>query len=62
MKDLVNISDSTDQHLDWIMSYADLGFTDIIIHNVNRNQERFIEDFGAKVLPEFSRQEVRYSR
>jgi coenzyme F420-dependent glucose-6-phosphate dehydrogenase len=62
MKDLVNISESTHQHLDWIMSYVALGFTDIIIHNVNRNQERFIEDFGAKVLPEFSSQEVRYSR
>jgi hypothetical protein len=30
-----------------------LGFTRIILHNVNREQENFIKVFGEKVLPAF---------
>jgi hypothetical protein len=28
-----------------------LGFERIVLHNVNREQELFIQDFGEKVLP-----------
>jgi hypothetical protein len=27
------------------------GFSDILLHNVNREQQAFIETFGEKVLP-----------
>jgi hypothetical protein len=29
----------------------DLGFDELILHNVNTAQEQFIDDFGEKVLP-----------
>jgi probable non-F420 flavinoid oxidoreductase len=50
----VNISADPDRHADLIKEYIDLGFERIILHNVNRDQETFIRDFGEKVLPKFS--------
>jgi hypothetical protein len=29
----------------------ELGFDELILHNVNREQEQFINVFGEKVLP-----------
>ncbi len=29
----------------------ELGFDELILHNVNRQQQQFIEVFGEKVLP-----------
>jgi alkanesulfonate monooxygenase SsuD/methylene tetrahydromethanopterin reductase-like flavin-dependent oxidoreductase (luciferase family) len=54
LKEMVNISPDIDFHADLIKSYIDLGFNTIILHNVNRNQETFIKDFGEKLLPKFS--------
>jgi len=51
MKDMVRISSSIQQHIDWIGKDQELQFEKIILHNVNREQERFIEIFGEKVLP-----------
>ena len=51
LKNMVHISANPQQHIDWIKQYIDLGFEKIILHNVNREQERFIQDFGDKVLP-----------
>jgi probable non-F420 flavinoid oxidoreductase len=34
-----------------IQGYVQMGFDRIILHNVNRQQELFIKDFGEKVLP-----------
>jgi probable non-F420 flavinoid oxidoreductase len=48
------ISSSIQYHIDRIGEYADLGFNRIILHNVNKDQERFIEEFGKKFLPVFS--------
>jgi probable non-F420 flavinoid oxidoreductase len=50
----VNISCDPKKHVEWIRSYAGLGFDRIILHNVNREQENFIADFGEKVLPELA--------
>ena len=50
---MINISPSTQFHADKIKEYIDLGFERIILHNVNRNQEHFIEEFGKHVLPQF---------
>ena len=34
-----------------IQHYVDMGFDEIYLHNVGRNQEEFIEVFGKEVLP-----------
>ncbi|MDF3076211.1 MAG: F420-dependent oxidoreductase, family [Sphingobacteriaceae bacterium] len=49
----VRISTDLKQHIDWIKQDESLGFERIILHNVNRDQETFIGDFGERVLPEF---------
>lgn len=36
-----------------IKSFREMGFEKIIIHNVNEEQEKFINFFGKEVLPEF---------
>jgi coenzyme F420-dependent glucose-6-phosphate dehydrogenase len=54
LKDMVNISADPQQHVNWIKEYQSLGFDRIILHNVNRDQEYFIQEFGAKVLPELT--------
>jgi probable non-F420 flavinoid oxidoreductase len=51
LKEMVNISSDPNIHIDLIKSYIDLGFNTVILHNVNRDQETFIADFGDKVLP-----------
>ncbi|WP_299825900.1 TIGR03885 family FMN-dependent LLM class oxidoreductase [uncultured Pontibacter sp.] len=50
----VNISSDPQKHIAWIEEYANLGFERIVLHNVNRKQEQFIEAFGEKVLPAFA--------
>lgn len=42
-------------HLDRIQELAELGFEEIYLHNVHRDQETFIRDFGSQVLPELAR-------
>ncbi|TCJ17057.1 TIGR03885 family FMN-dependent LLM class oxidoreductase [Flaviaesturariibacter flavus] len=54
VKEKVLVSSSLEEHADAIASLKELGFERIILHNVNREQERFIEDFAAKVLPQFN--------
>ncbi|WP_207421297.1 TIGR03885 family FMN-dependent LLM class oxidoreductase [Desertivirga brevis] len=47
----VRISAEPAEHLEWIKKDIELGFEKIILHNVNREQRLFIEDFGREVLP-----------
>jgi coenzyme F420-dependent glucose-6-phosphate dehydrogenase len=47
----VRISSNPEQYVEWIQQYIQLGFDEIILHNVNREQQRFIEEFGEQVLP-----------
>ena len=51
----VNISSNTDRHIEWLREYAGLGFTHLYLHNVNREQERFIRAFGEEVIPALAR-------
>lgn len=53
LKEMVRISSNVRQHIDWIQQDMQLGFERIILHNVNRDQQQFIEVFGEKVLPHF---------
>jgi len=47
----VRISRDTARHIEWLRQDLELGFDHIYLHNVNRGQKRFIEDFGDRVLP-----------
>ncbi|WP_151635890.1 TIGR03885 family FMN-dependent LLM class oxidoreductase [Noviherbaspirillum aerium] len=51
----VRISASAEQHLDWLMKDAELGFDTLFVHNVHRDQEAFVAAFAEKVLPHFER-------
>jgi coenzyme F420-dependent glucose-6-phosphate dehydrogenase len=39
------------EHLERLQEFAELGFDEMYLHNVHRDQETFIRDFGDKVLP-----------
>ncbi|MDQ1142763.1 TIGR03885 family FMN-dependent LLM class oxidoreductase [Pedobacter agri] len=47
----VRISSDLDQHVEWLKADIALGVDRLILHNVNRNQTNFIDDFGKEVLP-----------
>jgi probable non-F420 flavinoid oxidoreductase len=47
----VRISTDLDRHIDWLREDLELGFDELYIHNVHRDQRRFIDDFGTYVLP-----------
>ncbi|PPS42403.1 TIGR03885 family FMN-dependent LLM class oxidoreductase [Chroococcidiopsis sp. TS-821] len=51
MYQYVRISPDPQQHIKWLQKDIELGFEVITLHNVNREQEAFIEVFGEKVLP-----------
>lgn len=50
-KNRVLISNDPEEHLAYVQRYADMGFDEIYIHNVGRNQEEFIKVYGEKVIP-----------
>lgn len=47
----VRISADPQQHIEWLQKDLELGFDELLLHNVNREQEQFIEVFGEKVVP-----------
>ncbi len=51
VESMVRISSDIQQHIDWIKRDMELGFEKIILHQVTREQELFLNDFGDKVLP-----------
>jgi len=51
----VRISNSLNQHLEWLVADIEAGVTGIYLHNVNLLQNEFIDQFGDKVLPELIR-------
>ena len=46
----VRVSADLDEHLGWIRGDLDMGVETVILHNVNTNQEAFIEEFGENVI------------
>lgn len=48
----VKVSHDLAQHAAWLAEFAALGFAEIHIHPVGRNQRACIEAFGHKVLPQ----------
>lgn len=51
----VLVSADPGRHAGWIDEIAGLGVDGLYLHHVGREQERFIEVFGERVLPEVSR-------
>jgi hypothetical protein len=49
----VLVSSDVDQHLSWLIEYAEIGFDRIYLHHVGQEQRDFIRVFGGQVLPEF---------
>jgi Coenzyme F420-dependent N5,N10-methylene tetrahydromethanopterin reductase and related flavin-dependent oxidoreductases len=47
----VLISADLEAHRRHLQGFIDLGFDEIYVHNVGRNQEEFLRVFGAEVLP-----------
>ena len=50
--DAVLVSADPAQHVKWLRELADLRVDALYLHHVGREQDRFIEVFGEKVLPE----------
>jgi hypothetical protein len=51
-RERMRISSDPEQHLRWLEEDVAMGFEEINLHNVCREeQERFIDVFGEKVLP-----------
>ena len=50
-KNRVLLSPNLDDHVAQIQHYIDLGFDEVYVHNVNRNQADFIEAYGKHVIP-----------
>ena len=47
----VLVSSDPGRHLAWIQEAAELGFDEIVLHHVGKEQAAFIEAFGRHVLP-----------
>jgi alkanesulfonate monooxygenase SsuD/methylene tetrahydromethanopterin reductase-like flavin-dependent oxidoreductase (luciferase family) len=45
------ISADLEEHTAQIQKFVDMGFDEVYLHNVGRDQAAFIETFGTKVLP-----------
>ncbi|MDQ6660857.1 MAG: LLM class flavin-dependent oxidoreductase, partial [Chloroflexota bacterium] len=50
-KGRVFISTNLEEHLAHIQSFFDLGFDEVHVHNVGRNQSDFIRAYGEQVIP-----------
>jgi len=48
----VRISADLQQHVDWLQEDLASGVDQLLLHNVNRGQEAFIDAFGSSVLPQ----------
>jgi probable non-F420 flavinoid oxidoreductase len=52
LRDIVCVSADPARHVEVLRELAELGFDEIYLHHVGRDQERFIDVFGERVLPE----------
>ena len=55
MRESVLISSDLNRHADWLAEFVELGFEELQLHQVDRNQSAFIDAFGTKVLPQLRR-------
>lgn len=52
LEEAVFISSDPHRHAAWLSEFVGLGFEELQLHQVGRDQDGFIEIFGAKVLPQ----------
>ncbi len=52
VRDSVRISSDLGQHTAWLQEYLELGFDDIYLHHVGKEQRGFLDAFGEHVLPQ----------
>jgi probable non-F420 flavinoid oxidoreductase len=52
VRSVVDVSSDLAWHRDRLAGYAALGFDEIYLHHVGQAQERFIDAFGERVLPD----------
>ena len=45
------VSDDPDEHIEQLRPYLELGFTHLVFHSPTDAQPRFLEQYGAQVLP-----------
>jgi hypothetical protein len=50
-KNRVLMNPDLSAHTELVQHYIDLGFTEVYVHNVGRNQEEFIKAYGKEVIP-----------
>jgi G6PDH family F420-dependent oxidoreductase len=50
-KNRVLTTPNLDEHVKLIQHYVDLGFNEVYVHNVGRNQAEFVETYGKHVIP-----------
>ncbi|CAN5616074.1 hypothetical protein BH23GEM6_BH23GEM6_23550 [soil metagenome] len=56
VREKVRVSAEPERHLEWLLGDLELGFEEVYIHNLNRDdQEHFLDTFGEKVLPALQR-------
>jgi coenzyme F420-dependent glucose-6-phosphate dehydrogenase len=48
----VRVSANLNDHIQWLKHDIEMGFDCVYIHNVNRDQEAFIQAFGKHVIPD----------
>ncbi|MCF0072815.1 TIGR03885 family FMN-dependent LLM class oxidoreductase [Dyadobacter sp. CY261] len=51
----VRISDSAEQHVEWLSKDIEAGVSQLYLHNVNLNQSYFIDEFGRNVISHLNR-------
>ena len=52
MRDSVLVSSDPGRHAAWLQELVDIGFDEVYLHHVGKEQRDFLEVFGAKVLPQ----------
>jgi hypothetical protein len=52
MRGSVLVSSDPARHVAWLQEAVGLGFEELFLHHVGRDQREFIDVFGARVLPE----------
>jgi alkanesulfonate monooxygenase SsuD/methylene tetrahydromethanopterin reductase-like flavin-dependent oxidoreductase (luciferase family) len=55
MRESVLISADPGRHASWLQEFIDLGFEELLLHQVGVNQREFIDVFSSKVLPQLRR-------
>ena len=50
------VSDNADEHLEQLQPYLDLGFNHLVFHSPGDGQGRFLELYGAQILPRIRKQ------